>query len=322
MEKFEPTITKQEKPDTKASEMSKLKQRLQDIDKKEDYPEEEAQSRKTLFYDDSESELFVRETRGDKRVTFGDIIADYEWGIKYRPDASVPDKIWRKIRKLSDVTEARINIERAFNQEIVFKEHISLPTTSLSTEFLEEKLNNEGVQGIIAERMAKNFLTRVQHNNPGLEFTVESSNAIEDAELKYDFKIATKQKKRGIAIEGNKISRDELVSVKKRVGIQFTSTKNRSLIRTKKRQISNIQARLEQLKLKYQHLIKKPVDDVVLVALHLDTYRKRFKKWLDNGKPSGGPEQYLDHGEKMQLIGKTTNNFLTLSMREIKNLNF
>ncbi len=321
MEK-EPTITKEAPTDAKILEMSKLKQRLQDIDKKEDYPEEEAQSRRTLFYDDSKSELFVRETRGDKRMTFGDIIADYDWGIKYRPDASVPDKIWRKIRKLSDVNEARTNIEQVFNQEIVYKERISLPTTSLPIEFLEEKLDNQGVQGVVAERMAKNFLTRVQYNNPNLKFTVESSNAIEDAELKYDFKIATEQRKRGIAIEGDKIPRDELVSAKRRVGIQFTTTADRKLIRKKKRQISDVQSGLEQLKLKYQHLIKRPVDDVVLVALHLDTYRKRFKKWLDNGKPSGGPEQYLDHGEKMQLVEKTTNNFLTLSKHEIRDLKF
>ena len=170
--------------------------------------------------------------------------------------------------------------------------------------------------------MAKNFLIRVTDNNPKLKFKVESSNALEDAKLKYDFKIVTEQKKRGVAIEGDKMPRDEFVSAKKRIGIQFTSTDKGSALKKKQRQIKGIQEKLDQLKSKYQSEIKKPVDDIVLVSLHLDTYKKRFKKWLDNGKPSGGPEQYLDHGEKMKLVEKVTQNFLELSRQEIKDLKF
>lgn len=309
----------------KRLEMAELKQRLQDIDKKEDYPESEIKQRKTIFCRGPENKLFVKEDgldKEDKKITFGDIVADHEWGIKYRPDKSVPERTWRKIRKLSDFTEAKTNIEKIFNIELSRIEHVSLSTTNISEEFLEKNSNRGDIEGIFAERMAKNFLIRVQYNNPDLGLEAESSNAVEDAELKYDFKIMTQQKRRGVAIEGEEVPRDKLVAAKRRIGIQFTTTENPVYIEKKEKQVSDVQAKLNELKLKYQDTIKRPVDDIVLVALHLGTYRQYFKTWLKDGKPSGGPEQYLSREEKIKLLKETTKNFLDLPETEIEKLDF
>lgn len=306
----------------KRMEMGKLRQRLQDIDKQEDYPEKEAKARRTIFCRGPEDELFVQEKGKEKKITFGDIVADYDWGIKYRPDKSVPDKVWRKIRKLSDFTDAKAKINEIFNREISRMEKIALPTTGLPIEFLEKNFNKEGIEGIIAERMARNFLARLQYSNPEIGLTVESSNAIEDAELKYDFKIMTSQKRRGVAVEGDEVPRKKFVAAKKRIGIQFTATMNPSAIRKKEFQIKWIRKNLEELESKYQHILKDPVDDIVLVALPLGTYKDCYKKWLDTGKPSGGPEQYLGQKDKTVLLKRTTRDFLDLSENEIEELKF
>ena len=298
----------------KRLEMAKLKQRLQDIDKKEDYPEEEAQSRRKVFYNESKNELFILEDNQERKITYGDIVADYDWGVKYQPDKSMPEKIWRKIRKLSDITEARHNVEKIFNEELARIEGVSLPTTSWTLELLKKHPE----AGVIAEKMIKNFLTRIQYNNPELNFAVESSNALEDAELKYDFKIIIPQKRRGVAIEGENLPREEYAAAKKRIGVQFTISHKQKALEHKMAQIGAAKEKIGEKE--YTEFVKKPVDDIVLLTLPLETYNKRFSKWLNTKQPSGGPEWYLNHEEKSKILKEIFHNFLELSDEEIKKL--
>lgn len=302
----------------KRQEMNTLKKRLGAIDRKEDYSTSEQGGRRAVFYDESSKELFIESEGKRQYIKIGDIVSDYDWGIFYKPDASVPEKLWRRVRKLSDLTEARRKIEDIFNHEISQIERIPLPTTSYSEEHIErlwgDLRNYYLVMGSVAEKMARNWLTRIQYNSPDIGLRVEPSNALEDAELKYDFKITIPEKRRGVALEGEELTRKDFVNNKRKIGIQFTAGKGFG----KKKQIAEAKTKIQASK--YQEIIKKPVDDIILVKLQFGTYLDYFKKWLKTGKPSGGPEQYITREEKITLFKAVTKNFLEIPEEEIEKI--
>ena len=281
--------------------MDALKKRLRDIDAHVDYSEEERAKRRSVFYDKESKRLFVNEGGKKKQLTYGDVVADLDWGVSYQPDESCPREIWRRIRKLSDLSRAQQDISKIFNQEIASLEKISLPTTDLDEEFIEKHMSDHPyIHGVIGERMAKNILMRISYNNPGMLLRVESSNAIEDVELKYDFKILMPKKTRGVALEGEDMSREEFVKHKRRLGIQFTVTGLSYRLNKKRRAIKIAQQKINDKT--FNRYVKRMVDDIVLVSVPLKTYKDCFKQWLESGKPSGGPEQFLSEEGKNHLV--------------------
>lgn len=301
----------------KRETMARLKNHLKGIDERLDYVEQK-NDRQTIFYEENSKELFTIVKGEKQKVTFGDVVADYEWGVKYTPDKSMPEKIWRKIRKLSDLTQARREVEQIFNTELSSIESIPLPTTSMTEEFLEKHKDQKATEGIIAERMVKNLLIRAQYNNQELSFRVEPSNAVEDCELKYDFKVMVPEKRRGVAIESVDMTRESFVENKRKFGIQFTISGKLQSLRKKAGQIKIAKKAIQ--KERYQQFVKKPVDDIILVTLPAGIYGVAFKKWLSEGKPAGGPEQYLNKEEKTKIFREVSKNFLSLSETEIENL--
>lgn len=303
---------------SKRKEMFRLKQCLADIDSRKDYSEAEKRGRRTVSYDEKTNKLFVERTnRNDWRhyITLGDIVADLRWGNKYFPDVSVPPNIWRRIRKLSDITETRQKIEHIFNIELSQVESFPLPTTDITEEWMEGHLYGGGMHGIIGERMVEAFLTRIAYDNPALGLHVECVNAFEDAQMKYDIKLRFDIKRRGIAITPKDMTRREYVTQKRRLGFQFTVGKGGGgklkQIKEAKRKFKNQDP---------SKFIRNPVDDIVLVRAHFDA-RACFIRWVQSGKPSGGPEQYLDRNQKIGLFKKFIAGRLFLSEEEIEKLN-
>lgn len=291
--------------------MAELRKRLVDIDNGKDYEESEKRKRRAIKYDPEEDLLFV-EHRGRKiPIALDDIPADGEWGILYYPDESVPP-IWRRrIRKRSDIAEARRRIESLFNEELTKIEGIPMPTSAIPPQHLNEiirKNPNSAASGIIAERMVKTLLMRRERGTSGLLFKVESSSSLEDAELKYDFKIIFTKKTRGVAVEGEDLPRDEYVTQKKSIGIQFTISANPKNLARKLEQIEKARERVEKIvgKSPYEKLIKRPVDDIVLLSLPFDGYVGCFRRWEKEGKPPGGPEQFLDRAHQQKIYESVT----------------
>ena len=67
--------------------------------------------------------------------------------------------------------------------------------------------------------MAKNLLSREGLKDKNTGIRVENVNAFEDSELKYDFKVIIDvDRKRGVAIEPEGLSRDEYVKEKRAIG--------------------------------------------------------------------------------------------------------
>jgi hypothetical protein len=298
----------------KQKQMYALKKELHAIDEHEELSNVERLHRRELSYDQSKEMLYVSSLGGPQVVTEGDIVADFDWGIEYMPNNTVPPKLWRRIRKLSAIKKARSAIFRAYNTEIARAERIALPTTTVSVEDLKRDMeSNDGIHGIIAEKMSQGLLIRLSYNHPDVGISVEPSNALEDAELKYDFKLVVSQRRRGVAIEGEDLPRDEYVKAKRRVGVQLTVRHHAG------RKTSQIQKAREDIHNgRFADYVKKRVDDVVLVQVPLTTYRDYFKRWLTEGSPSGGPEQYMTKEEKLFILTRVTKGIANISSEELE----
>lgn len=308
----------------KRLEMAKLKQHLYEIDRQDTDPEENSEGRREVFYDQEHQQMFIRVGDKVKPVSVGDVVADYDWGIRYKIDQDLPPQLSRKMKKLIALTATRRGVEKIFNFELLKIEGVSQGAgENMDADCIEEKLTRykgeratEGsLGGVLAEKMVQGFLIRVQYNNSDLGIKVEAANALEDTELKYDFKILIPDKTRGVAIEGNDLPRDQYVQQKREIGFQLTVSKK---VGKKRGQIRMAKLDLQ----KYNNLIKRPVDDIVLLSLPLKTYAEHFMKWFRAGKPSGGPEQFLTREEKIRIFKVATQNFLILTDAEIDKLNF
>ncbi|MBI4991790.1 MAG: hypothetical protein HZB99_01060 [Candidatus Harrisonbacteria bacterium] len=305
----------------KREEMAKLKQDLRDIDVEKEISPEKAKDRRTVYFDESTQSFYIQDKYGklEKRnISFGDLVGDYAWGIRYQPDKTVAHKVWRKVRKTLALYETREKISLIFNEELSKKYHIGLPTTAIDLDFINKMLNHPKhkflISGTLAERMITEFLTRVQYNNPQLGMRVEKANALEDVMLKYDLKVVV-DKKRGIALESEDMSRDKFVRNKKRVGVQFT-IKSHSTGK-KEKDLRNAQGRVPH----YRDVLKGRVDEVLLVKMPiLNTFTNLYKTWIKRGKPSGGPEQYLSREQKLEIFKQATKGLVDLSEEELQKL--
>jgi hypothetical protein len=284
----------------KRKEMNKLKEELRGIDERDEMDPEEVISRRTVSYDEASGELYVQEHGERKRVTEGDIAADMIWGVKYRPDSYVPPAVWRRLRKFSAIKETRAKIENIWNRELSVREGVGLPTTSYTPEFVEENPQS----GVVAERMIQGLLTKIQYDHPETDLRVEPSNALEDHELKYDFKIVFPQKVRGVALQDEGGTREGYVTEKKRLGIQFTIDTSKTDHKT--RQILKAKQKLGQERFKSS--VARPVGDIVLVSVQMNDVGTAFKKWLADGKPTGGPVRYLPKDQKREMLESVTEN--------------
>ncbi len=287
--------------------MHTLASRLADIDARIDYPEGEQVGRRTVSYDTKKEELYTTSEDGAPHPFHLDNIAtDIDWGLTYRPNTDIPQPLWRSIRKRMDIAEARKDIEEVSNREIAKIEGLSLPTTSIDGKWLEKHFNphNRHIEGVIGERMAKNTLYALGRAHLGADFKIENSNALEDAELKYDFKIVLPDTVRGVATTPEDgVTREEYVTHKRSVGVQFTISNVPMNLDKKEGQLKTARERLQHEDM--STYIKRPVNDIVLVNLGLNA-SERYAQWLAEGKPSGGPEQYVSDEEKQLLLQKIT----------------
>lgn len=286
--------------------VKEMRSRLKAIDERRGYSEKEKRERLAVKYDPEQKSLYATRSNSPEApktpITIGDIVADEEWGIKYNPDPdTLPPALWRRIRKLSDIGETRHQVEDLFNQEIVRATHIPEPTTTIPVKWLEEHYRpTTAFGGIIAERMAKTLLTRIQHNNPSLGLRIENSNVFEDVQMKYDFRVSLPKKVEGVAVEDPDLPRKEYVEAKQKIGVQFTLSDTRSLLKHKRRQLRKAR---EQVSTETR-FIRRPVDDIILLSIPFVNYGGCFKRWLDNGKPPGGPEQYINREQKILILKK------------------
>ncbi len=293
-------VTEAQYTERRTAVMQRLAAQLAETDQRIEYPEEELMGRREVLFDAELGSYYIENKKGEHvPFHFHDIGPDLEWGVAYRPSPSVPKDAWRSVRKRSAIAEARMDIEGIDNEELAESECLSLPTTTLSGKWIEQSFRlgkNPGLHGVISERMAKNALLRLSKEQPDLGIRVENANAIEDAELKYDFKVQFDEShRRGIATEPEGFSREDYVAEKRMLGIQFTA----GSIQGKTAKIVEARKHLDDEQM--QRHVKHKVEDIVLVQLNLSA-QERYQHWLNEEKPPGGPERYIDKYEIDYLI--------------------
>ena len=52
-----------------------------------------------LKYEKWDMENFYAITRKKNISSLGDVLADYNWGVKYMPNSKMPENVYRKINK-------------------------------------------------------------------------------------------------------------------------------------------------------------------------------------------------------------------------------
>lgn len=293
----------------------RLHEELGRIDAHEDVVDPEAEHVRTVSWDASKQELYATSSDGVRgKVTLGDVAADRAWGLTYRPDDSVPAELWRRIRRVSAIRGAQLETEDLYNRLVAEREGLNLPTSSWSL----EQIAKEPKQGIVAERMIQTLLVRLQYDNPEFGVEVEASNAFEDDQLKYDFKVIFKTKhRRGVAVcDPPDKTREIYVEEKRRLGLQFTVDTSRETLAHKAQQL--VRARGE-LRVKHgAEYVPNPPDDVVLVAVPMRNCSDAFLDWEDAGRPPGGPERFMSMADRLRPIQEVFRGRLAVSDAELR----
>ncbi len=227
---------------------------------------------------DSEGNFTMKSINGqNKSITIGEIMTDHEWNIDYTFDKSVnihdirtyylnqlKDDLREKLDKQIIISEMSFTRGDAFQQE-AYKE---LGKTLES--------GNEQ-QGVIAEKMVKNFLKKLSLDT-NADFEVLDANAYQDVHQKIDFIIHRKNKEKN---QGAKVEESDKIIVPtfEDIGVQFTINTNKTAQKE------------NQVEKSKKHF--KDVDDLVLVTLPANDASKLYKDWKKNPQ-SGGPEKMWD----------------------------
>lgn len=263
--------------------MEKLMLALKNLDIGEPVEQFRQQDRRVLYFDEESNRYFTLRRGVSYYLGIGDILSDYAWKIRYMPDGEMIKPEYRRIAKRILINEARRDLEKLYDLELSRRERVSRAV-------LPKKLKSVQKLGVIAEVMATEVLSRISVNND-LNFITERANVLEDSRYKYDFKVRSRKKKRGVGIGGAEDIEDRI----KKIGIQFTI--NSFLTDRKKGAVAEV-------KEKYKNSL--PVDDIILIKMDTAPIFSAFRKWIKSKKSSGGPEQFLPEWFKKDLLEKVT----------------
>lgn len=206
---------------------------------------------------------------GSKTITKGELLTDHEWGLEYTFDSSVNIHDVRSYYFARLKSDLREKLDRQIITSEVANQHGDTFKQHAYREIGKTIENGNEQQGVIAEKMVRNFLKKISidHN---ADFEIVEANAYQDVEQKVDFIIHRKSndKLRGAQVTESDHATD--------IGIQFTI--NTAKTDFKEKQIAKAKRRAEQF------------DDIVLVTLPANDASVLHKKWSFQ-KTAGGPEK-------------------------------
>jgi len=288
---------------SKKVRLEQLHKALKNLDDGEPVDEFRDETRRVVYYDEESERYFAEVNAKRKYPGIGDIMSDYAWGIKYVPDGDMIEPAYRQIAKRILVNETRRDIE-----------FLSANSQTLASRMLASAKYGLGIQkaGFVAEVEARELLNRASLNND-MAVSVMRASGVEDNIYKYDFKIRVFTKNRGVDIEGGS---DTVKSSFKKVGIQFTLRPKGG---RKEIKLKEGAARLRE-DTKKLGLRKPLVDEIILVRVPTDEFRKSYERWLKAGQPSGGPEQFLSRDLKIKLLKEVTKGLIEISDEEIEKI--
>jgi hypothetical protein len=259
--------------------MEWLTSRLKNIDGKEQ--EYEPGSRRIVF--DGQRYLWEKSDGTQEEVTLGSILTDGIWDVNYALD---PETVPRNIRKRFLIEKARRLLQRELDKQIAINQTHSVfsdPRNRQGYSGLVKDRELLGTEGHLAERLVFSYLSKLSIDGD-VPFVVQASNVYEDIELKIDFIIKVKARKRGVAVEGLAENGERTI------GVQFTIASRRS------RKLKKLQKAKERAK-----ETGNKVEDIVLVKVPLKRLHGLFARWAVN-KPPGGPDRLWDVSIKQKIL--------------------
>ena len=277
--------------------IKRLEEERRQLNNPDYLPEKELGSRKVSY--DGEQFLVKGENGQVTALTLGEIITDYEFGINYYLDSSVP----RAIQKKYALEKARRQLHGLLEEQIIYddasrgKMEVGAPIIA-RRKVLTGKVEYQHQEGFLAEIMVSNFLEKLSIDYD-VDFKLVKADVYEDVFHKIDFFIKRKSHNRGVKVEEIETENTKKVEAKN-FGIQFTLRK-RGLLE-KRKQIS-------QMKEKIGNEIE--LDDIVLVSVPLDRLRDIYSQWNEANRPSGGPDKLWDKSTKHFIVERIFQNILS-----------
>lgn len=214
-----------------------------------------------------------------QRVTAGEVLTDGIWGVEYDLGCDVS----RSLRKRYLIEKAKRSIGKYLDYQLGVDQRKSKqadPRLRGGYSGLLKSRERMETEGHLAERIVFSFLKKISIDH-GFPFAIEAANVYEDIELKIDFILKVKSKRRGLAVEGSEDVRT--------VGIQFTIGRG-----SKEKKMVQVSEAKPQAK-------KMGIDDILIVRLPLKELHRMFAAWSVN-KPPGGPDGYWDAKTKATIL--------------------
>lgn len=282
----------QELKDQKTKRMERLHEAIKNLDNGEPAAEFKNETRKVIYYDEKNGQYYLSESGQIEYFGIGDIMSDYAWGIRYVPDGEMIEPAYRTIAKRILANETRRDLEKIHDRELQVM-GLADSRYNISLEKLEqlEQAVSPDIIGALAEIEIREFLTRLSLNK-NLNFLVLRADAQEDTRDKYDFKIKVKRRVRGINVEPQNIQS---------VGFQLKTKYDQKTTQT----------------MRYAKGHKRLVEEVIKLTVPSKKIKETVTRWLEAGKPSGGPEKFLSRDLKISILKKSTKELVRISDKEI-----
>jgi len=241
-----------------------------------------------LRYNKKDNNFIVHDKDGQKtkkRMTLDEIAVELSLGNKFFFD-NLTDDIEEKCRTalisyeenwINDYYEAQEYLKKAEQDQNKGKMYSYMKLLVRSPELEKD---SESV-GFLLERMVQNMLIRHLAKKPGKGIRIESATIAEDIESKIDFKIHLTEN----FYDG--ISTDYLDS--KSLDVQLTQNPD------------NYNKKLRQAERSRDD--GKTLSGIYVLALKLENSEvmSAYKKWEEDGRPIGGPEQFLGDDIKKKI---------------------
>ncbi|MEK7627622.1 MAG: hypothetical protein AAB397_03500 [Patescibacteria group bacterium] len=292
----------------KQKRMRNLKDKLDELDEKKEIHWDDIKNRMVLKYEKNGEygKNFLCDYKGKEyKLSLGDVLADYNWGVKYMPNSKMPENVYRKISKGILANEARRDIEDIYDKEIIGsqlseneRKGADANKSAKSDISLGREIKTRDV-GIISEEMVREFMTRLSYDLSKIidsEIKIIRTSIKEDVRQKIDFKIMAFSHRRGVkTVDENEMEKS--IRQFQRLGFQLaTKGGDRSwkgLLEYKAEQIE---------KVKRRGVLSLGVDDIVLVGLTMKHTKDLYDLWFSFGKPPGGPERLWDIEQKKRIF--------------------
>ncbi len=259
--------------------MAKLKEAIRNLDNPDYKPKPTENQRFVVKLD---GQYFWQTEKGKlRKITFGDLMTDADWGINYFLD---PITVPKLDRKKFLIESAKQELQDLLDRQIVLAEvdREGLPSgiKKAYENWLISKESKAENWGLIAEKMVKNFLQKLTYDFD-VDFMIEEADIFQDITQKVDFIIRRKFRRRGVNVQ---IGAENL-------GVQFTIDS---------RAVERKQHQIEKSK-KYQR-DEKVFTDIVLVTLPLKSMKKVYNLWKENSMPPGGPDKIWSMETKEEIF--------------------